>query len=284
SVIRSRHLGQRKLRGHALHRALVADKTIRSGSGDDSSPRDLPVNVSRVRTQAVRAEIGGVKSVWGCMARVALVLLAVLFGEPPAEIPVVPPGATGQQIIDIIDADMFARDEHYKVRLKIGDGTAIDPTLDVFQKTINGVEKRLVRFASPPDLRGMGILVESRDTMYVYLPGFDKVRRVGTHARTQNVMGSDFNYDDMGVLRYSHDYDAQLEKTTPAEYVIDLNSKPGRDPIYTKLRAWVSRKCLQYAKIEYYDAHGMHVRTHLREYREGKGVGKRCLITKSIMI
>jgi outer membrane lipoprotein-sorting protein len=217
------------------------------------------------------------------MIRAALVLLTLLLGDPP-EIPNLPANPTGQQIIDAIDSDAFARDEHYKVRLKIGDGSSVDPTLDVFQKTLGGIEKRLVRFASPPDLRGMGILVENRDTMYVYLPGFDKVRRVGMHARTQNVMGSDFNYDDLGVLRYSHDYDAQLVQTTPAEYLIELSSKPGRDPLYVKLRAWISRKCLQYSKIEYYDSHGMLVRTHLREYREGKGAGKRCLITKTSMI
>jgi outer membrane lipoprotein-sorting protein len=217
------------------------------------------------------------------MTRAALLLLALLLGDPP-EIPNLPPNPTGQQIVDAIDGDAFARDEHYKVRLRIGEGTSVDPTIDVFQKTINGVERRLVRFVAPPDLRGMGILVESRDTMYVYLPGFDKVRRVGMHARTQNVMGSDFNYDDLGVLRLSHDYDAQLVSATPAEFVVDLNTKAGRDPLYTKLRAWVSRKCLQYSKIEYYDAHGMHVRTQLREYREGKGAGKRCILTKTMMI
>jgi hypothetical protein len=212
-----------------------------------------------------------------------LPLVALLFGDPP-EIATLPPNPTGQQIVDAVDMDMFARDERYKVRLKIGDGTSVDPVLDVYQKTLGGIEKRLVRFASPPDLRGMGILVENRETMYVYLPGFDKVRRVGMHARTQNVMGSDFNYDDLGVLRYSHDYDATLMQTTPAEFIVEMTSKPGRDPIYVKLKAWVSRKCMQYTKIEYYDAHGMHVRTHLREYREGKGAGKRCLITKTSMI
>ena len=209
--------------------------------------------------------------------------LALFFGDPP-EIPTVPPNPTGQQIIDAVDMDTFARDEHYKVRLRVGDASASAPVIDVYQKTLGGIEKRLVRFASPPDLRGMGILVESRETMYVYLPGFDKVRRVGMHARTQNIMGSDFNYDDLGVLRYSHDYDATLVQTTPAEYVVEMSSKPGRDPIYVKLRAWIGRKCMQYTKIEYYDAHGMHVRTHLREYREGKGAGKRCLITKTSMI
>src|SRR4051794_10958363 len=34
-----------------------------------------------------------------------------------------------------------------------------------------GNNKRLVRFTAPGDVKGMGMLVENRDTMYAYLPG-----------------------------------------------------------------------------------------------------------------
>src|SRR4051794_3890350 len=44
-----------------------------------------------------------------------------------------------------------------------------------------GNEKRIVRFLAPGDVKGMGMLVENRDTMYAFLPGFQRVRRLGTH-------------------------------------------------------------------------------------------------------
>src|SRR5438445_378170 len=48
-----------------------------------------------------------------------------------------------------------------------------------FMTISKGNEKRLVRFTSPGDVKGMGMLTESRDTMYAYLPGFNRVRRLG---------------------------------------------------------------------------------------------------------
>src|SRR4051812_20065079 len=37
-----------------------------------------------------------------------------------------------------------------------------------------GNDKRIVRFLAPGDVKGMGMLVESRDTMYAFLPGFQR--------------------------------------------------------------------------------------------------------------
>ena len=55
-----------------------------------------------------------------------------------------------------------------------------------------GTTKRLVRFLAPGDIKGMGMLVESADTMYALLPAFgNRVRRLGTHQVSQSFMGSD---------------------------------------------------------------------------------------------
>ena len=50
-------------------------------------------------------------------------------------------------------------------------------------------DKRLVRFSAPGDFKGMGVLVENKDVMYVFLPGFQKVRRVGTHVKNADLHG-----------------------------------------------------------------------------------------------
>ena len=38
-----------------------------------------------------------------------------------------------------------------------------------------------MRFLAPGDVKGMGMLIEGRGTMYAFLPGFNKVRRLGLH-------------------------------------------------------------------------------------------------------
>jgi outer membrane lipoprotein-sorting protein len=187
----------------------------------------------------------------------ALLLLRLLLGAPEP---------TAQQILEMVDKKLFGHsDDYFRLRMKIGAGSPSDPTIEVFQKIVGGKMMRLVRFLAPADLRGMGVLAQSRDLMYVYLPGFDKVRRVAAHARAQSFMGSDFIYDDLGLIQWAPDYSATLVSSNPDEWVLDLAPKPDRDPAFGRLRATVSRRCLLFIRIEYFDRGGRKVRTHLRD-------------------
>ncbi|HJZ86380.1 MAG TPA: outer membrane lipoprotein-sorting protein [Polyangia bacterium] len=173
---------------------------------------------------------------------------------------------TAQQILEQTDKETHGHKDFYaRIKIKIGGGSPVDPTIEVLQKVVGGKQMRLIRFMEPPDFRGMGVLAEGRDIMYVYLPGFDKVRRIGAHARTQSFMGSDFTYDDLGQSVLAPDYEASLVSTTAAEWVLDLRPRPGRDPSFARLRVTIVRKCMQISKLEYYDAAGVKVRTSLRD-------------------
>src|SRR5262249_61131076 len=130
-----------------------------------------------------------------------------------------------------------------------------------------------------PDLRGMSVLVQRRDVMYVYMPGFDKVRRVGAHARAQGISGSDFIYDDLGLVSWSADYIPTIASSNAEEWVLELSPKPDKDPAFTRLRASVSRHCMQFTRIEYFDFTGRKVRTHLRDFDL-----ERCEMKRMVMI
>ena len=124
--------------------------------------------------------------------------------------------------------------------------------------------RRLMRITYPPEIKGMGILVKDPETMYVYVPEFDKVRRVASHARTQTFLGSDFNYIDMAMGALSPDYVAAIESETEEEVVLALTARPERSPPYPRLRLFVSKKTLQTRRQEYFDAEDRHVRTQER--------------------
>src|SRR5262245_64998757 len=66
-------------------------------------------------------------------------------------------------------------------------------------------EQRIMLFAEPTDVKGMGVLSQDRNTIYVYLPSYNRVRRVAMHARKQSFQGSDFTFDDMAQIRYEPD-------------------------------------------------------------------------------
>jgi outer membrane lipoprotein-sorting protein len=134
-----------------------------------------------------------------------------------------------------------------------------------FTTWLKGEDKRLVRFSAPGDIKGMGMLLEGRDTMYAYLPGFQRVRRLGTHVRNQSLMGSDFGYEDMAESTYTGYYTPKLVGTEGNAWVLDLTLAPGKDNEFPRLKMWIDKKIHLATRIEFYDASGKKARTETRE-------------------
>ncbi len=167
----------------------------------------------------------------------------------------------GADLLGKVDAAMnnFTDGEfESKLFIREPSGAAREIDFVTYQKV---PDKRLVRFSAPGDLKGMGVLVENKDVMYVFLPGFQKVRRVGTHVKAQTFMGSDFSYEDMSLSRYSPTYDAKLLKEDANSWELELNVKPGQEIEYPRIHMVVEKKSQQPTKIDFMDAGGKVLKT-----------------------
>jgi len=62
-------------------------------------------------------------------------------------------------------------------------------------------EKRLIRFLSPADVKGTGLLTydyeKKDDDMWLFMPALRKTRRIVSTEKAKNFMGSEFTYADM---------------------------------------------------------------------------------------
>jgi hypothetical protein len=62
-------------------------------------------------------------------------------------------------------------------------------------------EKRLIRFLSPADVKGTGLLTfdyeKKDDDMWLFMPALRKTRRIVSTEKSKNFMGSEFSYADM---------------------------------------------------------------------------------------
>jgi outer membrane lipoprotein-sorting protein len=62
-------------------------------------------------------------------------------------------------------------------------------------------EKRLIRFMSPADVKGTGLLTfdykAKDDDLWLYMPVLRKVRRIVSSEKAKNFLGSEFTYSDM---------------------------------------------------------------------------------------
>ncbi|MDB4966025.1 MAG: Outer rane lipoproteinsorting protein [Myxococcales bacterium] len=148
-----------------------------------------------------------------------------------------------------------------KLVMKQPNGSIREYVFTTYQKFPS---KRLVRFSAPGDVKGMGVLIESAETMYVFLPGFQRVRRMGTHIKNQSFMGSDFSFEDMAEIAYGTIYDAKLVGSDEKNWILELNAKAGQDLEFPKIKLWADKSMYQPTKLEYYDATGKNLKTQLR--------------------
>jgi len=134
-----------------------------------------------------------------------------------------------------------------------------------------GDEKRLVRFLSPADQKGISFLSLPNDVMYLYLPAFHKVRRIASHVKNQSFAGTDFSYDDLSSFKYAKEYNPKLLETTAKFYILELVPKPKVHKDYSKLKFWVRKDNFYPVKIEHYDKGGKLWKVMERRNIEKKG-------------
>jgi outer membrane lipoprotein-sorting protein len=86
------------------------------------------------------------------------------------------------------------QDSNYIIRTVIKDKDG-NKTMLLHEMWEKG-QKRLMVFSEPPDIAGMAILAKDPDTIYVYEPEFNKVRRIAAHAKKQSMFGMDYSMDE----------------------------------------------------------------------------------------
>lgn len=119
----------------------------------------------------------------------------------------------------------------------------------------------LVRFLSPTDVRGTGLLMTDDDT-WLYLPALGRSRRISGHAKKGDFMGSDLSFDDMeqlGMTGFGSKFVPTLLRSEVFQgaetYVIEL-APLDSDSDYSKLVMWVDQARFLPRKIEYVDKDG----------------------------
>ncbi len=126
-----------------------------------------------------------------------------------------------------------------------------------------GDEKMLMWFLSPADEKGVSFLRKSYedrdDDMWIFLPAFGKVRRIASHAKKGNFMGTDFTYEDMGerkIKNYTYKI-LKEEKINDREYwILEWTPKEDVDTDYSKIISWVWKENYSPIVEEFYDKTG----------------------------
>jgi len=154
-----------------------------------------------------------------------------------------------QRADDVINAP---KDQDLTVKLILIDkkGNEKVREMSMLQK---GSDKRLVKFLSPADQKGIAFLSLPDDVMYFYMPAFKKIRRIASHVKNSKFAGTDFTFEDMEAVRYSDKYIPQFIKIEDNHFLLQLKPKEGIKTDYSKLIMWVSEDNFYITKIEHYN-------------------------------
>ncbi|MCC6809286.1 MAG: outer membrane lipoprotein-sorting protein [Deltaproteobacteria bacterium] len=156
---------------------------------------------------------------------------------------------TGDELLKRADAAANnCKDQRFLITMTIeGSGATKVAKLETLEK---GGEKRLIRFLAPGDVKGTTILMDGQ-AMYVYMPQFQKVRRVASHAKQQGFMDSDFTNDDMGSITWSSAFTAETLPETDKAYKLKLTPKPGADVGIEAAELTIDKQSLIVLQIDY---------------------------------
>lgn len=144
----------------------------------------------------------------------------------------------------------------------------------------SGDDWRLMKFLAPADLKDLGFLVLADDQMYLYLPEFQRVRRIASHNKKESFVGSDFSYDDLGTAGFSAFFVPKFKEENERAWILELERKPGAKKQYSRIVLTVDRATELPVRAELYDDSGQLFKV---ETQENSRVGKYWVPTKFVM-
>ncbi len=153
------------------------------------------------------------------------------------------------------DAINGPKDQSYTVNLVLIDKDGGQKTREMVMLQ-KGRDKRLVRFVSPADQRGIAFLSLPGDMQYLYLPAFNKVRRIASSVKNTNFAGTDFTYDDLEAVKWSSKWVAAIKSQDQDTTALELTPKPGRSSDYSRQLVTVRNDNFYPVRIEIYDRSG----------------------------
>jgi len=165
-------------------------------------------------------------------------------------------GQTGDEILKIVEDTINApgdRVAYQRITLIDRKGNKKVREVRTYQK---GSEKLLIRFLSPADVKGVSFLVLSKNRMYLYMPAFRKVRRIASHIKNENFMGTDFSYEDLAEAKFTEDYTARLVREESDRYILEIVPRPDADVGYSREILVVEKKSYIPIRSELYGKDG----------------------------
>lgn len=171
--------------------------------------------------------------------------------------------ATGDEVLAMMDAaSSRATDQFFEYEL-INAEPGKDPKMMALRVHIKG-DKRMTEFLAPGDMKGTKVLVRARTELYIYLPAYNKVRRVASHATRGGFLGTTYSNEDISTITFGDVYTGRLLEESDSEWKVEATPREGVKVTYGKLIFTIRKDYEQAAEIRYFNDKGEHTKTESR--------------------
>ncbi|GAJ03227.1 unnamed protein product, partial [marine sediment metagenome] len=102
-------------------------------------------------------------------------------------------------------------------------------------------------------VKGVTLLnIDDGEKIYLYMPAYNKPRRIASSSKGDEFMGTGLSYEDMGMDYEDKDYEKNLLEETDSEYIIEVLPSE-EDASYEKIILHVDKDNFYAKKIEFYE-------------------------------
>lgn len=165
-------------------------------------------------------------------------------------------------------------DIHYKIVTSKPNSDSSVIKLRMRMRFEDGNNQQMTEISAPADMKGTKVLIKSPTKMYIYLPAFNKIRRIASHVTEQGFLGTALSQRDMSLTRYGKFYTAAVSKDDGETATLMLTTKSDEAP-YPKIELDVEKERWLPTEIRYFNDKGVHIKTESRS--DYKCKGKICL-------
>jgi outer membrane lipoprotein-sorting protein len=130
-----------------------------------------------------------------------------------------------------------------------------------------GPDKKLYRYTKPESQAGIATLSLPNDVMWLYMPAFQKPKRISILAESQSFNNTDFSLEDMATVPYSARYTPELLQSDDDDYLLNLVPKSSKSN-YSKIITKVSKLNGYALTMEYYDRKGKKSKEQSYKYEK----------------
>lgn len=143
-----------------------------------------------------------------------------------------------------VQAEMILIDKNNKIE---------EREMILFVKEENNLISILIRFLSPKSVERVTLLsTDNGERIYLYMPAYQKARRIAGSSKQENFMGTDFSYEDLSIDYQSEDYQKELLEETETQFLIEVIPTE-EDFSYRKFVLYINKEQFYVEKVEFYN-------------------------------